>query len=101
MSKDTSEKDNTVILSDKYLSESGVQGGKIMGEKYVLGCFLFGIPLFTIGLFSLFWMLFVTGIPNNWPITLYIFSPQALAVIIGLLVIISGYFVYKDKHVKN
>jgi hypothetical protein len=81
--------------------ESGVQGGKIIAEKLVLGCFIFGIPLFTIGIFSLFYMLFVTGIPSNWPIILYIFSPQALAIIIGLLLIIGGYFVYRNKHVKN
>ena len=34
MNKKTSKEDNTVIMSDKYLSESGVPGGKIIGEHY-------------------------------------------------------------------
>jgi len=46
-------------------------------------------------------MLFVTGSPKNWPIILYIFGPQTLGIIIGLLLIISGYFIYRDKHAKN
>jgi hypothetical protein len=56
MSKKTPNEDNTVILSDKYLSESGVQGGKIIAEHLALGCFLVGIPLFIIGLFSLLFL---------------------------------------------
>ena len=43
MNKKTSEKDNTVIMSDKYISESGVQGGKIIGEHIALGSFIIGI----------------------------------------------------------
>ena len=30
MNKKTSKEDNTVIMSDEYLSESGVQGGKLL-----------------------------------------------------------------------
>ena len=101
MNKKASEKDNTVIMSDKYISESEVQGGKIISEKLELGCFIIGILLFSIGIFIQFYMLFFTGFPNDWPIILYLFSPQSLAIIIGLLLIISGYFIYRDKHIKN
>ena len=41
--------DKTVITSDKYISESGVQGGKVIGEHIVLGSFLVGIPFFVLG----------------------------------------------------
>ena len=101
MNKKTTKQDNTVIMSDKYLSEAGVQGGKIIAEKLLLGCLIIGIPLFSIGIFSLFYMLFVTGPPKNWPVILYVFGPQTLGIIIGLLLIISGYFIYRDKHAKN
>ena len=37
MGKEKSAEDNTVIMSDEYLSESGVQGGKVIGEHIVLG----------------------------------------------------------------
>ena len=88
-------------MSDEYLMESGVQGGKIIAEKLVWGYFLIGIPLFAIGIFSWFYMVFVSGVPSDWPIVLYILNPQTLATIIGLILIIGGYFVYRDKHVKN
>lgn len=101
MNKKTTKQDNTVIMSDKYISEAGVQGGKIIAEKLVLGCFIIGIPLFSVGIFSLFYMLFVSGPPKNWSIILYVFGPQTLGIIIGLLLIISGYFIYRDKHAKN
>lgn len=42
MNTKTSEGDNTVIMSDKYLSESGVQGGKSIGEHIALGSFIMG-----------------------------------------------------------
>ena len=48
MNKKTSEEDNTIILSDDYLSESGVQGGKIIAEHIVIGSLLFGIPFLII-----------------------------------------------------
>ena len=63
MNKKTSKEDNTVIMSDKYISESGVQGGKIIGEHIALGSFIFGIPFLIIGLIALFGMLFGFGFP--------------------------------------
>jgi len=101
MAKKTTKEDNTVIMSDKYISESGVQGGKIVAEKLVLGCLIIGIPLFAIGIFSLFYMLFVTGIPENWSPVLLILGPQSLAIIIGFLLVFSGYSIYRSKHSKK
>lgn len=100
MSKNTP-KDNTVITSDKYISESGLQGGKILAEKLVLVCFAIGIPLFSIGLFLLLYFIFISGFPENWPMALYIFNPPSLALIIGLILIIGGYFAHKDKNPKK
>lgn len=93
MNKKTSK---TVIMSDKYLRESGVQGGKAMGEHIVLFSFIAGIPLLLIGLYLLFSML-LGFIPTN---TAIIILPLLLTVI-GLLLIIGGYSIYRTKHVKN
>jgi len=97
MTKKTSEEDNTVIMSDKYVSESGVQGGKVIGEHIVLGSFLVGIPFFIMGLIGLFSMLFGFGFPIN---TANIIAALLLTVI-GLLLIIAGYNIYRTKHVKH
>jgi hypothetical protein len=91
------EGDRTVILSDKDLSESGVQGGKIIAEHLVVGSFLFGFSFLGIGLFSLFYMVFVTGLPKNLSLILLMFSPQSLAIIIGVLLLIGASFMYRAK----
>lgn len=97
MNKKTSEEDNTAIKSDEYLSESGVQGGKIIGEHLALGCFIIGIPFLIIGLYGLFSMLFDLRFPS------YIANIilAILVTVIGLLFIISGYSIYKTKQHKN
>ena len=95
--KKTSEKDNTVIMSDKYLSESSVQGGKIIGEHIALGSFIIGIPLLLIGLIALVGMLFGFGSPTHAAGII-----GALVVtVIGLLLVIGGYNIYRTKHVKK
>jgi len=99
MSKGKSEDYN--IELDKNIRDSGVQGGKIIGEKLSLGSFIIGIPLLIIGLFSLFNMLFGSGFPKDMHIMLVLFSPQSLAIVIGLLLIIGGYSLYRTQHVKN
>jgi len=96
MNKKTPEEDRTVIMSDKYLSESGLQGGKVIGEHIVLGSLIFGIPLFAIGLCVLFSILF-GFISTNTAIII----GALLSAIIGLLLIIGGYFIYRDRHAKN
>ena len=97
MNKKTSKEDNTVIMSDKYISESGVQGGKIVGEHLALGCFIFGIPLLIIGIYGLLNMLFGWGFPTNSAIIILVL----LVFIIGLLLTIGGYNIYGTKNIKK
>jgi len=97
MNKTTSDEDRTVIMSDEYLSESGVQGGKVIGEHIALGCFLIGIPFLIIGLYALFRMVFGLGYPTNTAIIIL----TLVTIIIGLLLLIGGYFIYRDTHLKK
>ena len=97
MNKKTSEEDKTVIMSDKYLRESGVQGGKIIGEHIALGSFIFGIPFLIIGLIALIGMLFGFGFPTHTAGIIV----ALLVTVIGLLLVIGGYNIYRTKHVKK
>lgn len=97
MRKKKSEEDNTVIMSDKYLSESGVQGGKILEENLALFSFIIGIPLLAIGTYALLNMLFGWGFPTNNAVIIGVL----LVIAIGLLMTIGGYNIYKSKQVKN
>lgn len=94
MNKKPSEGKRSVITSDKYLSESGIQGGKVLGEHISLGSFIVGIPFFIIGLIALIGMLFNLGFPTNSAIIL----GSVLITIIGLLLVLGGYHTYKTKH---
>ena len=96
MNKKTSE-DRSVIMSDDYLRESGVQGGKIIGEHIAFGCFIMGIPFFIIGVYALLSMFFGLGFPTNTAIIIL----SLLGTVIGLLLIVGGYFIYRDKHSKK
>ena len=97
MEKNTSKGDNTVIMSDKYLSESGVQGGKVIGDHIALGSFIFGLPLLVIGIIALLSIFFNTGFPTH---TAGIIGALVVTVI-GLLLVIGGYNIYKTKHAKK
>ena len=96
MNKKISKEDKTVIMSDKYISESGVQGGKVIGEHIVLGSLIAGIPLFFIGLYGLFSISLGIFPTNTANIILVL-----LVIVIGLLMIIGGYSIYLTKHVKK
>ena len=95
INKDISEEYN--IESDKNLRESGVQGGKIIGEKLALGSFIIGIPFLMIGLYALCNMLFGFGFPANTADVI----AASLVTIIGSLLIIGGYSIHRAKHEKN
>ncbi len=97
MNKNTSKEDNTVIMSDKYLSESGLEGGKVIADHISLGSFIIGIPLLIIGAIALISILFDFGFPNHAAGIIGAF----LVTIIGLLLVIGGYNIYKTKHVKR
>lgn len=95
MSKKLSKKDNAVIMSDKYISESGVQGGKIIGEHIGLGSLIFSIPLLLIGVYGLLNILFGWGFPTNSAVIILVL----LVLIIGSLMTIGGYNIYKNKNI--
>jgi len=97
MNKKTSKKDNTVIMSDEHISESGVQGGKVIGEHIVLGSFIIGLPFLIIGLIALFGMMFDFGFPTHSAAII----GALLVTVIGLLLVIGGYNIYRDKHSKK
>jgi len=84
-------------MSDEYLSESGVQGGKIIGEHLALGSFIVGIPFLIIGLIALICMFLGFGFPTH---TAGIIG-ALLVTVIGLLLVIGGYNIYRTKHVKK
>ena len=85
------------IESDRYIKESGVQGGKIITEHLAVGCFLMGIPFFIMGLYGLVSMIFDLGFPTDTASVIGVL----LVLVIGLLLIISGYTIYKAKQVKH
>ncbi|HUS99127.1 MAG TPA: hypothetical protein VMY59_02270 [Candidatus Thermoplasmatota archaeon] len=95
MNKEKSEDYN--IELDRSIRDSGVQGGKIIGERLPLGSFIIGIPLLIIGLYALFSMLFGFGFPTNTATIILVL----LVIVIGLLSIVGGYSIYRAKHVKN
>ena len=97
MNKKESKKDNTVIMSDKYISESGVQGGRIIGEHLALGSFIIGIPLLIIGIYGLINILFGWGFPTNNAIIILVL----LVISIGILMTLGGYSIYLTKNVKK
>jgi putative Mn2+ efflux pump MntP len=97
MNKKSLKDNGTIIKSDKYLSESGVQGGKIIGEHIVLGSLIFGIPLLIMGLIGLFMLIGLEYITVNTANVLAIL----LLTIIGLLLILGAYNIYKTKNTKK
>lgn len=85
------------IESDKYIKESGLQGGKIIAEKLVLGCFVIGIPFLIIGLYAFASILFGLGFPVNLANIIAVF----LVCIIGFLLIIAGITLHTQRHTKS
>jgi len=83
----------SVVTSDKYLSESGLQGGKILGDHITLASFIIGIPFLIIGLIAMIGIIFDLGFPNNAAIIIAVL----LITVIGLLLVIGGYAMYKTK----
>jgi len=78
------------IIMHKDVKDSGLQGGKIMGNKFSLLSFIIGIPMLILGQYSLLNMLFSFGFPINLANIILVL----LVNIIGLLLIIGGYFSY-------
>jgi len=80
------------IKFSKDIKEAGLEGGKAIGNNLPLLSFIIGIPLLIIGLYAIISMLFGFGFPINMATIILIF----LVNIIGLLMIIGGYFIYSD-----
>ena len=78
------------IKFSKDIKEAGLQGGKTIGNNLSLLSFIIGIPLFIIGLYAIISMLFGLGFPINMATIILVL----LVNVIGLLLIIGGYFVY-------
>ena len=79
------------IVFSKNIKEAGLQGGKVIGDKLSLLSFIIGIPMLIMGLYSLFSMLFGFGFPINLATIILVL----LVNVIGLLLIIGGYFIYR------
>ena len=97
MAEKTSKKAKGVLMGDKYISESGVQGGRVIADHISLISFILGIPFLIIGVISIIGIFFDFGFQSNLAIIIGVF----LITIIGSLLVIGGYFIYKDKHVEN
>jgi hypothetical protein len=79
-----------IILHDD-LKESGLQGGKIIGEKLAIFSFIIGIPMLAVGLYASFNMLFGFGFDINMATIILVLIVNTL----GLLLIISGINIYR------
>jgi hypothetical protein len=81
------------ISMSKDIKESGLQGGKVIGDKLSLFSFIIGIPLLIIGLYGLLSMMFNVDFPFNMANIILII----IVISIGLLMTIGGYAVQKNK----
>ncbi len=97
MDKKSSSNKRSVIMSDKYVSESGLQGGKAISDHISLLSLIIGIPLLLIGIYGMLNMVLGWGYPTNGPI----FIMVVLVLIIGLLMTLGGYSLYKKKNESN
>lgn len=79
------------IIMHKDIKESGLQGGKVIGDNLSLLAFIIGIPMLIIGMYPLFSILFGFGFPINLANIILIL----LVNVIGLLLIIGGYSIYR------
>ena len=79
-----------IKISDD-IKESGLQGGKILGNHLALFSFIIGIPLLIIGVCSIVNMGFNLGFPTNNAIIILVL----VVTTIGTLMTIGGYFLVK------
>lgn len=80
------------IIMHEDIKESGLHGGKIVGEKIGLFSLLIGIPLLIVGFYG-FYLLFGADLNLYLANIILIF----LVFIIGLLLTIGGYTIYSKK----
>jgi len=93
MSKKNSKGERSVIMKDKYISESGLQGGKAIAEHITLGSYIIGFPFLIMGVIAIIAIVFNLGFPTNAAVIIGVL----LVTIIGLLLVIGGYSISQTK----
>jgi len=76
------------IIMHKDIKVSGLQGGKIVGDKLALFSLVMGIPLLFVGFYALISMIFDLGFPMNTAtliLVMVIISLGSLSTIAGVL----------------
>ena len=81
------------IILHRDIKKSGLQGGKVIGDNLFLLSFIIGLPLFFIGLYAILSIILGLGFPSNLATIILVI----IATIIGLIMCIGGYFLYKGK----
>ena len=76
------------IIYSGDVNESGLQGGKVLGNHLALFSFIIGIPLLILGIFCIINMVLGLGIPTNTAIIILVLVVTS----IGTLMTIGGYF---------
>jgi hypothetical protein len=79
------------IIQHRDIKESGLQGGKGIGDNLPLLSFIIGLPLFLIGLYAIISIIFGFGFPLNLATSILVI----IVTTIGLIMCIGGYFIYK------
>ena len=79
------------IIMSEDLKESGLQGGKVLGNHLALFSFIVGIPLLILGLCCIVNMLLGLGFPTNNAIIILVLVVTS----IGTLMTIGGYLIMK------
>lgn len=73
------------------VKESGIQGGKVLGNNLALFSFIAGIPLIVIGVFGLVSMVFDLGFPVNGATVIMVL----IVLCLGSMMTAGGYFLCK------
>ena len=79
------------IILHKDIKESGLQGGKVIGNNLPLFSFIIGLPLLFIGLYAILNIIFGFGFPINLATLILVIIVTS----IGLIMCIGGYLIYK------
>ena len=80
------------VLLSKDIKESGLQGGKVLGNHLALFSFIVGIPFLILGLCCIVNILLGLGFLVSNAIIILVFVVTS----IGILMTIGGYFLYKN-----
>ena len=82
------------IIMSEDIKESGLQGGKILGNHLALFSLIVGIPFLVLGVCSIVNMLLGLGFPTNNAIIILVLIVTS----IGFLMTLGGYLLYRDQN---